>query len=101
MALPHPGVVSASIDPANGIQQPDQLNGQGLYSIRASVPVPFVNVICLSNLAADELKPLIYSDWDDAKKLDPVNVPPILSLLRESQVPCDSSSLMPFNCRDE
>ena len=44
MAMPHPGVALAAIDPANHIPQPDELNGLGIYSIRASVPSPFVNV---------------------------------------------------------
>lgn len=74
MAMPHPGVVSAAINPANGIQQPDELNGLGIYSVRASVPVPFVNVICLMGMTEGDLKPLVYSEWDEAKKLDTVRL---------------------------
>ena len=68
MAMPHPGVVSAASDPANNILQPDELNGLGIYSIRASVLVPFVNVVCALGMPADALKPLIYSMWSDANK---------------------------------
>ena len=59
MAMPHVGVVSAALDPANNIMQPEELNGQGIYSIRASVPVPFVNVICVMGLSELSLQPLI------------------------------------------
>ena len=64
MAMPHAGVVQAAVDPANGIMQPDELNGLGIYSIRASVPVPFVNVLCVMNLAKSDLKPIVYGLWE-------------------------------------
>lgn len=66
------GVVTASSNSANGIIQPDDLNGLGIYSVRASVPVPFVNVICLMGMSAEDLKPLVYSEWEDAKEIDVV-----------------------------
>lgn len=72
MAMPHPSVASASMDPANGIMQPDQLNGLGIYSVRASVPAPFVNVICLTGLSVEDLHPLVYSEWEEAEELDVV-----------------------------
>ena len=67
MAMPHAGVVSAGSDPANVIMQPDELNGVGIYSIRASVPVPFVNVICAMGVPRDDLKNLVYTEWDEVK----------------------------------
>lgn len=66
MAMPHAGVVTAALNSQNGIMQPDELNGLGIYSIRASVPVPFINVICAMNLDNDTLKPLINGfGWKD------------------------------------
>lgn len=59
MAMPHPGVVAAAIDPINSIMQPDELDGLGSYSVRASVPVPFVNVMCVTNMAEADLNPVM------------------------------------------
>lgn len=59
MAMPHPGVVSAAVDPANGIMQPNELDGLGIYSIRASVPSPYVNVLCTMGMSADDLDPVM------------------------------------------
>lgn len=70
MAMPHPGVVLAAVDPENHIPQPDELNGLGIYSIRASVPSPFVNVLCAMGMSADQLSPLIYETWKGAKAFD-------------------------------
>ena len=75
MAMPHPGVVLAAVDPANQIPQPEELNGLGIYSIRASVPSPFVNVLCAMGMSSDQLKPLIWETWDDANKFDASNWP--------------------------
>jgi len=46
MAMPHAGVVGAAMDPVNKIMQPEDLDGQGVYRIRASVPSPVVHVLC-------------------------------------------------------
>ena len=75
MAMPHPGVTLAAVDPANHIPQPDELNGLGIYSIRASVPSPFVNVLCAMGMSKSELKPLIYESWDNATRFDASNWP--------------------------
>ena len=69
MAMPHPGVVSAAIDPGNDIMQPNEMNGLGIYSIRASVPVPYVNVICAMGLSKSDLKPVVYELWDNAEPI--------------------------------
>lgn len=71
MAMPHVGVVQASSDPINGIMQPEDLDGLGIYSVRASVPSPVVRTLCISANASD-LAPFIYDTWEDAEK--PVNV---------------------------
>lgn len=59
MAVPHPGVVSAALDPTNDILQPNERDGLGIYTIRASVPSPFVNVICAMGMAATDLDPVM------------------------------------------
>jgi hypothetical protein len=65
MAMPHPGVALAAVDPENHIFQPDELNGLGIYSIRASVPSPFVNVLCAMGMSDTQLKPLVWEMWND------------------------------------
>ncbi|KAI1303487.1 hypothetical protein F5Y03DRAFT_186901 [Xylaria venustula] len=67
LAMPHAGVYAAATDPINGILQPSELLGVGEYSIRASVVSPVVNVLCV-NMNADELKPLVYTEWPNARK---------------------------------
>ncbi|CAG9951729.1 unnamed protein product [Clonostachys rosea f. rosea IK726] len=66
MAMPHPGVQSAAKEEFNGILQPDDLGGVGSYSIRAGVVSPTVNVMCV-NMNKEELEPLIYTAWPDAR----------------------------------
>ncbi|KAL7623090.1 hypothetical protein AAE478_006769 [Parahypoxylon ruwenzoriense] len=66
LAIPHPGVFEAAMDPRNDILQPDDLAGVGEYSIRASVVSPVINVMCV-NMARDELAPLVYTRWPDAR----------------------------------
>ncbi|PPJ50981.1 hypothetical protein CBER1_06840 [Cercospora berteroae] len=66
MAMPHMGIVQAAIDPANDIMQPSEVEG-ALYNIRASVPSPMVNVLCLT-MDATKLKPFVYNTWDDRNK---------------------------------
>ncbi|KAI0965450.1 hypothetical protein F4678DRAFT_332949 [Xylaria arbuscula] len=68
LAMPHVGVYAAATDPINGILQPSELLGVGEYSIRASVASPVVNVLCV-NMNAEELKPLIYTEWPNARKV--------------------------------
>ncbi|KAI0433498.1 hypothetical protein F5Y09DRAFT_62844 [Xylaria sp. FL1042] len=71
LAMPHAGVYAAATDPINGILQPSELLGIGEYSIRASVVSPVVNVLCV-NMNVDELKPLVYTDWPNARKTQPL-----------------------------
>ncbi|KAI9808556.1 MAG: hypothetical protein M1825_003705 [Sarcosagium campestre] len=62
LAMPHPGVWAAAVASENDILQPDELAGMGEYHIRASVPSPAVNVMCVA-MSAAELSPLIYEEW--------------------------------------
>ncbi|KAF2215468.1 hypothetical protein CERZMDRAFT_110142 [Cercospora zeae-maydis SCOH1-5] len=62
MAMPHVGIVQAAIDPANDIMQPSEVQG-ALYNIRASVPSPMVNVLCLT-MNKTALSPFVYNTWD-------------------------------------
>jgi hypothetical protein len=65
MAMPHANVFAAARDPKNNIMQPNELDGVGGYSIRASVPSPSVNIMCV-NVARAELAPLVYTEWPNA-----------------------------------
>jgi hypothetical protein len=58
MAMPHAGVVGAAMDPINKIMQPEDLDGQGLYRIRASVPSPVVHVLC-AMLTKEDMDPYV------------------------------------------
>jgi hypothetical protein len=64
LALPHAGVFEAAHNPRNGILQPEDLNSEGTYSLRASVPSPVMNVLCV-NMNKDELAPIVYNTWND------------------------------------
>ncbi|KAI4702408.1 hypothetical protein J4E81_002771 [Alternaria sp. BMP 2799] len=64
MAMPHSGVFAAARDQRNGILQPEELNSEGTYSLRASVPSPVLNVLCV-NMNRTELEPIVYDAWND------------------------------------
>ncbi|KAI0407713.1 hypothetical protein F4802DRAFT_595107 [Xylaria palmicola] len=66
LAMPHAGVYSAATDPINYILQPNELQGLGEYSIKASVVSPVVNVMCV-NMNEEELAPLVYTTWPNAR----------------------------------
>ncbi|KAF2762304.1 hypothetical protein EJ05DRAFT_421819, partial [Pseudovirgaria hyperparasitica] len=63
LAMPHVGVMSAAVNASNGILQPSDLDGQGVYSLRASVVSPVVHVTCV-NLYREDLEPIIYESWE-------------------------------------
>jgi hypothetical protein len=63
LAMPHAGVFAAARDPRNGILQPEELNSEGTYSLKASVPSPVMNVICV-NMNKEELAPIVYETWN-------------------------------------
>lgn len=79
LALPHSGVPAAARNTANQILQPEvmfqliylmtqltgylqDLDGQGIYNLRASVPSPAVNVLC-AQMTEAELEPIVYTEW--------------------------------------
>ncbi|KAH6687758.1 hypothetical protein F5X68DRAFT_239145 [Plectosphaerella plurivora] len=66
LAIPHPGLYSAATDKTNKIMQPQELSNVGEYYIKASVVSPVVNIMCV-NMAPEELAPLIYTTWPNAK----------------------------------
>lgn len=63
LAMPHAGVFEAAHASRNDILQPEELNSEGTYSLRASVPSPVMNVLCV-NMDKDELAPIIYDTWN-------------------------------------
>ncbi|PWY63096.1 hypothetical protein BO83DRAFT_441644 [Aspergillus eucalypticola CBS 122712] len=65
-AYPHGGLFAAARNPANKIQQPVDMSGEGKYIIQASLPSPAINVMCVG-MSHDELKPLIYTEWPNHK----------------------------------
>ncbi|QIW99899.1 hypothetical protein AMS68_005417 [Peltaster fructicola] len=71
LAIPHAGIVAASKDPVNNILQPSDLDGLGAYEVRAGVPSPVINVMCVT-LSRTDLKPFVYELYDNASL--PVNM---------------------------
>ena len=66
MAMPHPGVIQAAMDPKNNVMQPSELDGLGSYNIRASVPSGVIHVLCVT-MSTAQLKPFVYELWDGAQ----------------------------------
>ncbi|PVI07262.1 hypothetical protein DM02DRAFT_513286 [Periconia macrospinosa] len=66
LAMPHTGVFAAAHDQRNNILQPEELNSEGTYSIKASVPNPVLNVLC-ANMNREELKPIVYDEWPNGE----------------------------------
>lgn len=46
------------------INQKQDLDGQGVYQLQASVPSPAVNVLC-AQLTKEELSPIVYTEWNN------------------------------------
>lgn len=67
LAMPHAGVSLAVYDQRNDILQPNDLDGLGIYSLRASVPSPVVNVLCV-NVEEDDIAPIVYPLTDFGKQ---------------------------------
>lgn len=65
LAMPHAGVFQAARDQRNGIMQPEELDSEGTYTLRASVVSPVINVLC-ANMKEDELAPIVYQKWNNA-----------------------------------
>jgi hypothetical protein len=68
LAMPHPGVISAAIDPINKIMQPAELDNLGVYNIKASVPSPVIHVLC-ATMNQTQLEPFIYALWPNHSDL--------------------------------
>lgn len=64
LAMPHAGVFEAAHSARNGILQPEELNSEGTYFVKASVPSPVMNVLCV-NMNETELAPIVYDTWND------------------------------------
>ncbi|KAF2267300.1 hypothetical protein CC78DRAFT_87220 [Lojkania enalia] len=77
LAMPHSGVFQAARDQRNGILQPEELNSEGIYFLRASVPSPVMHVLC-ANMEKEELAPIVYDEWHNNETVD-INNWPILS----------------------
>ncbi|OCT46448.1 hypothetical protein CLCR_01079 [Cladophialophora carrionii] len=58
LAMPHANLFNAARDPKNHILQPEDLQGNGEYSIRAAIPAPMINVLCVG-MDETELEPMI------------------------------------------
>lgn len=89
LAMPHAGVSLAAYDGKNGILQPrvslvllhpriclltqfQDLDGLGVYNIRASVPSPVVDVLC-ANVEDSDIKDIVYSETPQGKR-KPLNI---------------------------
>ena len=88
--MPHAGVPLAAYDGKNGILQPrvspiqspmfgirllmhvQDLDGLGIYNIRASVPSPVVDVLC-ANVEDSDIKDIVYSETAQGKR-KPLNI---------------------------
>lgn len=65
MAMPHPGVVDASLDPINGLSSPQDTGAE--LAIKASVPSPFVNVQCVT-MSSSQIRSFVYTTWVNRNK---------------------------------
>ncbi|KAF4555753.1 Hypothetical protein D9617_2g057160 [Elsinoe fawcettii] len=75
LAYPHPGVYQAARDPNNGILQPQDLDGLGLYGVRASVSSPVVNALCVQTSNKADLDPIVFSAWSNETQLNTTSWP--------------------------
>lgn len=64
LAFPHIGVFQAARDPVNKILQPEDLDGLGVYHVKASVASPVINTLCVQTIPGD-LDPLVYTAWNN------------------------------------
>lgn len=71
LAMPHAGVSLAAYDERNTIMQPSELDGLGIYKIRASVPSPMMNVLC-ANVDDTDIKDIVYETSAEGKR-NPLN----------------------------
>lgn len=83
LAMPHPGLLQASLDPINHVVTPEGDQGLGVFNLRASVPSPVVHVLCV-NASEEELGPLVYDLWEYSQLLNASSWP--------AQAPTESNS---------
>jgi hypothetical protein len=69
LAMPHAGVFAAARYGENDIMQPEELNSEGTYSLRASVPSPVLNVLC-ANMNETEMAPIVYDMWPNSETVN-------------------------------
>ncbi|KAL5398848.1 hypothetical protein PMIN03_001855 [Paraphaeosphaeria minitans] len=72
LAMPHASVFAAARYGENNIMQPEELNSEGTYSLRASVPSPVLNVLC-ANVNETELEPIVYEMWPNTETVNMTN----------------------------
>jgi hypothetical protein len=60
LAMPHTGIFQAARDPKSEIMQPEDLDGIGTYNIIASLPSPYINVLC-AHVTQKEIGKIVYS----------------------------------------
>lgn len=58
LAMPHGGVFHAARSPKNSILQPEDMGGAGEFYLRAAVPAPALNILCVGT-SSEELSPLM------------------------------------------
>lgn len=58
IAMPHAGVFSAAHDPLNNIRQPKDFDGEGEFTVHASVASPALNVLCAGG-SSQEMEPFV------------------------------------------
>ncbi|PGH34191.1 hypothetical protein GX50_02965 [[Emmonsia] crescens] len=66
LAMPHAGIIAASLHPRNSLRQPDDFNGLGEFALSASVVSPVLNVLC-AGMTEEEIAPLVYNEWPEVK----------------------------------
>lgn len=64
LLLPHGGVVDAAVNARNGMPRSENLNTVEPYSLVASVPYPYIEVLCVTMNKA-EVEPLVFESWND------------------------------------
>lgn len=84
MVMPHANVVRAAKHWKNGILQPNDLRGAGEYYIKAAVPGPGINVLCVG-ASFDELQPLIKNSSAKLSELWPSKSTPLDSIFNWTQ----------------
>ena len=87
IVMPHANVFHAAREPSNRLLQPSDLQGAGQYYLKAAVPAPGVNALCVG-VSEDEISPLIGNGTEGIMPAQWPNVTtPIDALFNWSQTP--------------